>query len=55
MKENIKLAQSEREGGEQLTTKSKNLHVVKHQKKKATKKIRNLSFYIKNALFHRDL
>lgn len=45
----------EREGGEQLTTKSKNLHVVKHQKKKATKKARNLSFYIKNTLFHRDL
>ena len=33
MKENIKLAQKERGGGEQLTTKSKNLHVVKHQKK----------------------
>lgn len=56
MKENIKLAQRERGGGgEQLTTKSKNLHVVKHQKKKATKKARNLSFYIKNTLFHRDL
>lgn len=27
MKENIKLAQRERGGGEQLTTKSKNLHV----------------------------
>lgn len=33
MKENIKLAQRERERGEQLTTKSKNLYVVKHQKK----------------------